>query len=130
MPETLDGISIHAKGKAMKKAELNRLKKAGWEVTTVQDLLGLSDAENRIVEMKVALSLKLKKQRQKRHISQKALAELIGSSQPRVAQIEAGGPNVSMDLLLKALLVSGVSHKEVAKVIAATAAGQLIESRR
>jgi DNA-binding XRE family transcriptional regulator len=105
----------------MKKAELDRLREIGWEVTTVQDLLGLSDAENKIVEMKLALSLKLKKQRRKRHISQRDLARLIGSSQPRVAQIEAGGPNVSMDLLLKALLVSGVSQKEVAKVIAATA---------
>lgn len=107
----------------MKKAELDRLKEAGWEVTTVQNLLGLSDAENKIVEMKLALSLRLKKQRQDRHISQKALAKLIGSSQPRVVQIEAGGPNVSMDLLLKALLVSGVSQKEVAKVIAGTAVG-------
>jgi DNA-binding XRE family transcriptional regulator len=121
VPEALERISIYAEGKGMKKAELDRLQEAGWEVTTVQDLLGLSDAENKIVEMKVALSLKLKKQRLKRHISQKALAKLIGSSQPRVAQIEAGGPNVSMDLLLKALLVSGVSQKEVAKVIAATA---------
>lgn len=105
----------------MKKAELARLKAAGWEQTTVQELLGLSDAENAIVEMKVALSLRLKKQRQKRHISQKKLADLLGSSQPRVAQIEAGGPNVSMDLLLKALLVVGVSKKEVAKAIAASA---------
>jgi DNA-binding XRE family transcriptional regulator len=105
----------------MKKAELARLKAAGWEQTTVQELLGLSDAENAIVEMKVALSLRLKKQRQKRHISQKKLADLLGSSQPRVAQIEAGVPNVSMDLLLKALLVAGVSKKEVAKAIAASA---------
>jgi DNA-binding XRE family transcriptional regulator len=102
----------------VKKTEVTRLQKAGWEVTTVQDLLGLSDAENRIVEMKMALSFRLKKQRKRRHLSQKSLAKLIGSSQPRVAQIEAGGPNVSMDLLLKALLVSGVTQKEVAKAIA------------
>jgi DNA-binding XRE family transcriptional regulator len=105
----------------MKKAELRRLEKAGWEVTTVQDLLGLSAAENEIVEMKVALSLKLKEQRKRRHLSQKAVAELLGSSQPRVAQIEAGGPNVSLDLLLKALFVTGVTKKEVAKAISANA---------
>ena len=38
----------------MRKAELKRLQKADWEFTRVQDLLGLSDAESKIIEMKVA----------------------------------------------------------------------------
>lgn len=59
---------------AMKKAELDRLKEAGWEVTTVQNLLGLPDAENKIVEMKLPLSLRLKKQLQDRHISHRSFA--------------------------------------------------------
>jgi DNA-binding XRE family transcriptional regulator len=105
----------------MNRGKRKRLEKAGWRVGTVQDFLGLSDAETALVEVKVNLSAKLREQRQRREISQQALAKLLGSSQSRVAKIEAGDPSVSADLLLKALFATGVTKKELAKIIAAAA---------
>src|SRR5215470_3529980 len=105
----------------MTRAERQRIERAGWDVTTVQELLGLSDAENRLVELKVALSMKLKEQRRRRRLSQQALAKLLRSSQPRIAKIEAADPTVSLDLLFKALFATGITKKELAKAIAASA---------
>jgi DNA-binding XRE family transcriptional regulator len=102
----------------MTKAERLRIEKSGWRVTTVQELLGLSDAENRLVELKVALSTKLKEQRRRRHLSQAALAKLLRSSKPRVAKTEGADPTVSLDLLFKALFATGITKKELTKAIA------------
>ncbi len=43
---------------------------------------------------------------------------MIGSSQSRVAKMEAGDPSVSVDLLLKALMMLGVTKKQLSKIIA------------
>ena len=41
------------------------------------------------------------------------------SSQSRVAKMEGGDPTVSLDLLVKTLLVLGASDRDLANVIAA-----------
>jgi predicted transcriptional regulator len=102
----------------MNKAQRKRLEDAGWKFGTVQDLLGLSDAEAQLIEIRLAVARKLVDVRLKRGVTQKALAKTIGSSQPRVAKIEAGDPSVSLDLLVKASLAAGATRKELAKVIA------------
>jgi len=102
----------------MNKTQRKRLEDAGWKFGTVQDLLGLSDAEAQLIEIRLALAKKLTQARQRHNVTQKALAKSIGSSQPRVAKIEAGDPSVSLDLLIKASLAAGVTRKELAKVIA------------
>ena len=43
----------------------------------------------------------------------------LGSSQSRVAKIEAGESNVSFDLLVRALLATGAKPREVGQAIAA-----------
>jgi len=68
--------------------------------------------------MKLALSESLKKQRIKKRLSQVALAQLIETSQSRVAKMEAGDPSVSIDLLVKSLLAIGASRKDMASAIA------------
>ena len=105
----------------MNREKRKRLERAGWRVGTVQEFLGLSEAEAALVEVKISLSAKLREQRRRRDLSQQALAKLLGSSQSRVAKIEAGDPSVSLDLLLKALFATGLTKKELAKVIAAAA---------
>jgi hypothetical protein len=40
----------------MKKDKKTRLERAGWKVGTVRDLLGLSKAEEALVELKLILS--------------------------------------------------------------------------
>ena len=102
----------------MKKAKRAALRRAGWKVGSVQDFLGLSEAEAALVELKLALSRGLREQRLRRKLSQEQLAKLLGSSQSRVAKMETGDPSVSIDLLVRSLLVMGATQKEVANVIA------------
>jgi DNA-binding XRE family transcriptional regulator len=102
----------------MKKDKKSRLQRAGWAVGTTRDFLGLSKAEEAMVELKLGLSRGLKQRRNRRRLSQQALARLLGSSQSRVAKMEAGDPTVSIDLLIRSLLAMGTTHKELAAVIA------------
>src|SRR2546427_12597682 len=76
----------------MKKSKREKLKAAGWAVGSVQDFLGLSDADAALIEMKLALSRTLRDRRQRRGGSQGELAKRLRSSQSRVAKMEAGDP--------------------------------------
>ena len=51
-------------------------------------------------------------------MTQLTLARAVGSSQSRIAKMEAGDPTVSIDLLIKALLALGASIRELGKIIA------------
>ena len=101
----------------MRKDKKERLERAGWKVGTVREFLGLTKAEEALVELKLTLSRGLKERRARRRLTQTQLARLLGSSQSRVAKMEAGDPSVSIDLLVRSLLAMGASAKEVAQVI-------------
>ncbi|MBI3809758.1 MAG: helix-turn-helix domain-containing protein [Nitrospirae bacterium] len=105
----------------MKKSKRAKLEAAGWAVGSVQDFLGLSDAETALIEMKLTLSRTLRDRRQRRGVSQVELAKRLRSSQSRVAKMEAGDPSVSMDLLVSSLLVLGASSADLARAIRALA---------
>jgi DNA-binding XRE family transcriptional regulator len=108
-------------GKNMNAAKRKRLEKAGWKIGTAKEFLGLSDAEWTLIEVKLALGAKLREYRTAHAISQGTLAARLGSSQSRVAKMEKGDASVSIDLLVRALLATGASRKEVAKAIGAGA---------
>ena len=101
----------------MKAAKVKKIEKKGWKVGTAQDFLGLSDEEAEFFEMKVRLSQKLKELRKKRRLSQTEMADILGSSQSRVAKMESGDPSVSVDLLMKGMLALGATRKDIAKVL-------------
>jgi DNA-binding XRE family transcriptional regulator len=101
----------------MDKKKQKRLEKAGWLVGTAADFLELSSAEAQLVDMKVALSKRLRKARERNHLTQTELAERMGSSQSRVAKMEAGDPSVSLDLLVHGLLASGAKPREIAEAL-------------
>jgi ribosome-binding protein aMBF1 (putative translation factor) len=63
-----------------------------------------------------ALRERLRALRQARGISQAELARRIGSSQPRVAKIEAGEA-ASLDLIIKCLRAVDASWHDVAKTM-------------
>ena len=94
---------------------LKRLKAAGWKVGTTKDFLGLSDQEAALVEVKLSLIEALKKSRQKRRLSQIDLAQRMGSSQSRIAKIEAGDSSVSLDLIVRALIAAGTTQQDIRK---------------
>ena len=101
----------------MRKSKRERLEAKGWRFGSAADFLKLTPADVAYIELKLALSENLKAQRQKRHLTQKAFAKQIKSSQSRVAKMEAGDQTVSLDLLITSLLAAGTSNKELAKCI-------------
>lgn len=102
----------------MDESKRERLEKAGWKVGSAREFLGLSEEEAAFVELKLALSQSLRKRRTEQGISQTELARRIGSSQSRVAKMEASDPTVSIDLLVRGLLATGATLKEIAAAIA------------
>lgn len=101
----------------MKQAKKRALEKAGWKVGDASEFLGLSEEETAYIEMKLLLVQKLRSLRQAKGLSQAGLAKLLGSSQSRVAKMEAGDPSVSTDLLLKAMLALGATRTQIAKTL-------------
>lgn len=101
----------------MHKAKKDRLAKKGWRIGSADELLGLSPEESAYIELKLNLSEKLRQKRVRKKLTQGDLAQLISSSQSRVAKMEAGDPSVSVDLLVRSLLALGVSRKELGRSI-------------
>lgn len=101
----------------MDKRKKDKLARKGWKTGSVAEFLDLSAEESAYIEMKLALSEKLKERRRRTKLTQAELAKAIESSQSRVAKMEAGDPTVSIDLLVKSLLALGVSKKELGRTI-------------
>ena len=90
----------------------------GWRVGTAQEFLALSDEETAYIEMKLALGETLRQRREREGATQSALASRLKSSQSRVAKMEAGDPSVTLDLLIRSLLMLGMSRKDLGQVVA------------
>lgn len=101
----------------MDESKRKRLEEAGWKVGSVQEFLGLSDEEAIFVELKLALSESLRERRAAQGITQAELARRIGSSQSRVAKMEAGDRSVALDLLVRGLLATGATRQDIAAYI-------------
>ena len=105
----------------MKAAKRRRLEAAGWKVGSAQDFLGLTDEDVEYIELHLSLAALLTKRRKSLGYTQTEVADLIGSSQSRVAKMEAGDPSVSIDLLIRTLLALGVNRKQVGRAIGTAA---------
>jgi DNA-binding XRE family transcriptional regulator len=106
----------------MKARKRKRLEAAGWRVGSAAEFLRLKPEEAALVEMKLNLARRLRDVRTNRGLSQEAMAKLLGSSQSRVAKMEAGDRSVSADLLVRSLLLVGASRAEIAREISRRAA--------
>jgi transcriptional regulator with XRE-family HTH domain len=65
------------------------------------------------------LAEQVRSRRLRLHYSQTELARRIGSSQSRIAKLEAAGSDVSLDLLFRALFATGAKMSDVGKMVAA-----------
>ena len=92
-------------------------KRKGWKVGTVAEFLRLTPEESAYIEMKLLLSKNLRERRMDKSLTQEQLARFLKSSQSRVAKMETGDPSVSLDLLVRSLLVLGESRKSLAKIL-------------
>lgn len=102
----------------MKKTKGKGLERAGYTITDTQKFLNLSDEEMAVIDLKISLVQKLKDVRKAAGVTQKQLAKLMKSSQSRVAMLESGSSDASLELICKALFTLGVSPKEIGKTIA------------
>jgi antitoxin component HigA of HigAB toxin-antitoxin module len=94
-----------------------RLERSGWAVGDAAQFLNLTSQEAQFVELKLALAAGVRRLREKRGMTQAALAEELGSSQSRVAKIEAADRSVTVDLIMRSLLAIGSTPGEIAKLI-------------
>jgi DNA-binding XRE family transcriptional regulator len=99
----------------MEEAKRKRLEQAGWKSGTVSEFLELTPEEIVLVEIKLALSRYLK-ERRRDTMTQLELAKKIHSSQPRIAKAEDG--EVSIELMIRAMLATGVTPQEIGHIIA------------
>lgn len=101
----------------MKQLKSRKLQKAGWRSGSVKDFLGLSDAEAALIEMRLSLSRSLRERRVRGGHSQSDLAARMGSSQSRIAKMEAADSSVTLDLLIRSLLTLGATTKDIARAL-------------
>jgi len=101
----------------MKQEKKVRLERAGWFVGNAEEFLNLSPEETQFVELKLALAAGVRQLHERRGLTQAALARQLGSSQSRVAKMEAADGSVSLDLMLRSLLAVGATPGDIAKLI-------------
>lgn len=101
----------------MKQTKKRRLERAGWVVSDASGFLRLSAEEARFVELKLALAAGVRRFRERRGLTQASLAKQLGSSQSRVAKMEAGEASVSVDLMIRSLLETGAKASDIAAII-------------
>jgi hypothetical protein len=71
-----------------------------------------------VAESRAALATALRVRRHRREVTQVRLAALLGSSQSRVAKMEAADPTVSLELLVRGLVALGATRREVGRIVA------------
>jgi DNA-binding XRE family transcriptional regulator len=104
----------------MKASKRKKLEAAGWKVGSAAEFLELSDAEEMLVSMKLALARQVRAMRLEQKLTQEALAKLIGSSQSRVAKLETADRSVSLELLVRTLVTLGASRSQIGKIMGAS----------
>ncbi len=101
----------------MNDTKRKRLVAKGWRIGSTKEFLGLSEEENTYIELKLSLGENLKKRRLQNRLTQVELAKLLRSNQSRIAKMESGDPSVSIDLLVKSLLMLGTTRQDLASII-------------
>ncbi|TGM78615.1 XRE family transcriptional regulator [Leptospira levettii] len=97
-----------------KKAKLEKL---GWKIGTTSEFLNLTPSEDQYIELKLALSKSVQKKRLEMKITQVKLADILKSSQSRIAKIESGDKSVSIDLIINSYFALGATIQDIAKIL-------------
>jgi hypothetical protein len=84
-----------------------RLAASGWKTGDAADFFGLPKEQRELLDTRVAMAKAIRRQRLAQNITQTKLAAKLLSTQPRVAKIEAAAPDVSLDQMLRALVILG-----------------------
>jgi predicted XRE-type DNA-binding protein len=98
---------------AMNREKQQALEAAGFVFEDAEDFLELTVEERRLVDLRFAVSRAVRARREQQHLTQEQVARKLKSSQSRVAKLEAGSADVSLDLMFRALFALGGSVKEL-----------------
>lgn len=90
--------------------------KPGWVEGSVDELLELEPWESELIELRLALADAVREKRSRQGLSQKELADRVGSTQPRVARLEQA--EASLDFILRAVFALGASRDELGRIVA------------
>jgi ribosome-binding protein aMBF1 (putative translation factor) len=101
----------------MDKKTRARLEAASYWIGDAEDWLGLSEEERQMVELRVEMCRVVRHLRKRHGLSQLRLAKKMKSSQSRVAKIEAGEADVSLDLSFRALFAAGGKLADLASFV-------------
>jgi len=101
----------------MRTEKRKKLEKAGWTIGDARDFLELNTSDAEFVEIKLGLARRLRELREEHRWTQADLASRLGSSQSRVAKMEAADATVSVDLLVRSLLSAGADRRDVGRAV-------------
>lgn len=94
-----------------------KLEAAGFRFGDAEDFLDLTPEERELVDLRLKVSRLVRQKRQEQNLTQKELAARIKSNQSRVAKLESGANDVSLDLLFRGLFAVGGKLADVAGVV-------------
>jgi DNA-binding XRE family transcriptional regulator len=106
-----------SKRESMDEKRRKALELKGWRVGDTPDFLGLTEEELALIEIKLSLANGLRRLRSEEALTQEDVASRIGSSQSRVAKMEAADSSVSLDLLVRTLLSLGADRHGIASLL-------------
>jgi predicted XRE-type DNA-binding protein len=97
----------------MNRDKRRALEEAGFVFGDAEDFLELTPGERDLVELRLAVSRAIRTRRMQQHLTQAEVAKRLKTSQPRIAKIEAGASDVSLDLMFRGLFALGGTMKDV-----------------
>jgi hypothetical protein len=84
-----------------------KLESVGWRAGDAAEFLGLSEAESRLIDLRLGIARATRQEREARGLTQKALAALAGTTQARIAKLGSAWPELSLDLMLRVFFTLG-----------------------
>ena len=90
-----------------------KLEAAGFRVGDAEDFLELTSEERELVALRLKVSRLVRERRERANMTQQQLAKRIASSQSRIAKLESGAGDVSLDLLFRGFFAVGGKLTEV-----------------
>jgi transcriptional regulator with XRE-family HTH domain len=106
----------------MKEVKTGQAKAETWASGSYADFLGLTTDERLLIEFRASIRSAVRRVRTENGLTQAQLAKRIESGQSRVAKIESGASDVSLDLICRALFAAGGTLTDLAR--AATEAAE------
>lgn len=97
----------------MNEAKRKALEAAGWRIGGADEFVGLTPPELQLIDLRISVGQAVRRVRLRRGLTQRQLAERMGTGQPRVAKIEAVALDVSLDQLCLALFAAGGTFADI-----------------